>query len=363
MTAGVGVSKEVKDEAMRLYVEEDLSTAEVAQRLGMSQSWVSTLRKERGIAVRPRGRRLDHERIIRLYLDEGQTVADLAARERVDSTRIRQLLVDHGVRPVSISERLTKIDADQVRQLYVNERLTIPEVADRLGVSSSGVQQAMERHNISTRSAVALNVTRSELEAWLAEGLSNAEIAEQQGVTTWRITKKIRELGLRRPSAAPQHEAPPAGELVHKYVVEQQPITGLSEYYGTTHSTVRAWLHQAGVTINEGRQGTANRRDSDLTGQELQQLYIGQELTAAEIAAQIGVTKNVVLVMLHSNGIALRPPGAMRPGHQLPLLDRLHRDSTITDTLKRHNVPPRTGLWITCRALPKSTRVDARTDR
>ena len=218
---------------------------------------------------------------------------------------------------------------------------------------ASGVQQAMQRHNFTTRSAVALNVSRSELENCLAEGLSNAEIAEQHGVTTWRITKAIRELGLRRPNAAPQHEAPAESELIHKYVVEQQPIIALSECYGTTHSTVRAWLLQAGVTINESREGTANRRDSDLTGHELHKLYIGEKLTAAEIAAQIGVTKNVVLVMLHSNGIPVRPPGAIRPGHQVPLLDRLYQDSTITDTLKRHKVPTAPGYGSLAERFPK----------
>ena len=346
MVAGVGVSKEVEDEAMRLYVQEGLSHADVAKRVGMSESWVSTLRNKRGISCRPKGKPLDHRLIIRLYVDEGLTLRELAAHQRVDSTRIRKLLVDHGVRIVSIGERSTRIDVDQVRQLYVNDRLTIPQVAKKLKLSPSGVRNAMNRHGIPTRTAIPLNVSRSALEGHLGDGLSNEEIAKLYGVNTWRVTKLKRDHGLRRPNAAPVHEAPPAAELKQKYLAEQQSIIAISEHYGTTHSTVRAWLQKAGVSIGDDRPGTANRRDTDLTAKELHSLYVTQELTAADIAAQIGVTKKIVLVMLHGYGIPLRPPGGPRPGHPLPLLDRLYQDTTICETLRRHDVPLATNYGL-----------------
>ena len=338
-SGGEPIPTEVEIEAIRLYTEDHLTIAQVAQRVGMSTGWVGGRLRQNNVKVRSRGKVVDDELIVRRYSIEGKPMTAIGKEVGIAQPRVREILEANNIDIVPAGQRQTRIDVDEVRRLYVDERLTTSQIADTLDVSVSGIRSTMDRHGIKTRSNTPLTVTPTELQRHLDHGFSNTEIAAIHGVNTWAVTKRIRDLGLRRPTAAPQYEAPPDEELKNKYLVEKQTILAIAEHYGTTHSTIRDWLERIDVTIGIDRPGTANRRDRDLTRDQLKRMYLKEELTAAEIAAQIGVTKKVVLTMLHENGIALRPSGARRPGNPVPLLDQLYNDASITEALTRHAIP------------------------
>ena len=128
-------------ELRRLYEQQRLDPAEIAERFGVSSRTVRAWLRRLGIPLRPqperRGRPLPPTaaELRRRYLADGLTIAQLAARYGVGTSTVRGWLEHAGIprrppgRPSQAPSR-----AELVR-LYVAEGLSTTQIGQRYGVS------------------------------------------------------------------------------------------------------------------------------------------------------------------------------------------------------------------------------------
>jgi hypothetical protein len=118
----------------------------------------------------------------------------------------------------------------------------------------------------------------------------------------------------------------------------------IAQRYHTAPPKVRRWLEQAGIPV---RPRTTREQRTDLDAARLRELYTDREWTAAEIAAELDTSVQLVLRTLHDHGIPVRHAGARRtrrrsaePTATRPLAD-VYADPEITTVLRRHRIPRR----------------------
>jgi hypothetical protein len=129
-------------------------------------------------------------------------------------------------------------------------------------------------------------------------------------------------------------------ELERLYVTERRTMAQIATHYHATHATVRRWLTRLGIERRTApRDTTPNPDRHPIDPGELRHAYVQDGLTAVQIAADFGVSKNIVLDTLHAHRVPVRHPG---PSWAPPvvLLDALYADPAVTGALARHGIDP-----------------------
>ena len=130
------------NELRKLYVDEGLTTVEIAQRYDVTPGGVRARLVAAGVPMRSSRISLNDDEIRRLYVDEGWIMSEIADELGVTAGTVRNRLLAMGVklRPKSTPsrrgtpQRCAPSD-DEVRRLHVDEGLSVNTIASRLGVS------------------------------------------------------------------------------------------------------------------------------------------------------------------------------------------------------------------------------------
>ena len=298
------------------------------------------------------GEMVDIEQLRRLYVDEQWTTYQIADRVGMSPPQVWQMLTRAGVRmrQRGVQPRLAEKD---LRRWYEDEGLSTVEIARRTGMSSSGVHSALVRAGVPRRplGGPELAVDDQTLERlYVAERVELEELAARFKVAPWAVRRRLREAGIVRPAGTRpggDRPMPPHNELERHYVDERATLSELAARYEVAAPTVRRWLEAFGITVRPQPSSAGVRPTTApaLSRDELGELYVAQGLTAAQIARQLGVSKNIVTTALHAQRIPVRPPG---PSRRLPvvLLDALYDDPMVTAVLDRYGIhrQPQAGL-------------------
>lgn len=286
---------------------------------------------------------MDVTEMRRLYVDEQLSTTQIADRAGLSPATVWKRLVDAGVqmRQRGVQPQLSD---DELRHLYIEQRLSTLQIAARTGMSTSGVGSALQRAGIPRRGAGVLTVDDETLERlYVEERLDTDQLAARFNVAPYAVRRRLRAAGIHRPAGAPPGGFVPAEtELRHRYVDGQASLAELATHYRVPATTVRRWLELRGVPLRQvaASQGARARDPVRLSREELWELYVEQGLTATQIAEHVGATKNVITAALHTQRIPVRPSGPSRR-HPVVLLDALYADAAITAVLDRHGIPRR----------------------
>ena len=150
-------SKEIKEEAVRLYMDEGLSCDEITKRLdgGSRASIVRWVREIRGIGVRDNRNRkrlpVSDEQLKKEYMEDFDAISIIAARYDVSFMAVRNRLVDIGVEINGVGANRHRV-AGQISQrdreiyrLVKQEDRTQISLAAEYGISRQRVCQIMSR--------------------------------------------------------------------------------------------------------------------------------------------------------------------------------------------------------------------------
>jgi transposase len=127
-------------ELRRLYEQQRLTPAEIGERLGVSGRTIRTWLQRSGIALRPGWERRRHHlppadnELRRCYLDEGLTTAQLAARYEVSATTAKRWLDKAGIPRRAAGRSSRAPGSAELRRLYQEEGLSTTQIAQRYGV-------------------------------------------------------------------------------------------------------------------------------------------------------------------------------------------------------------------------------------
>jgi transposase-like protein len=129
----------------RLYVDEGLSLAAMAVRLGVVAQTVHNWLVAGGVARRPSPAKwradIDDGEIIRLYTQDGHTAVEIAQQLGCSASLVYGRLARRGVdrRPQAPRRRLG-LTAVELGQLYGDAGLSLRKLAERYGVSTRAVR-------------------------------------------------------------------------------------------------------------------------------------------------------------------------------------------------------------------------------
>ncbi len=150
-----------------LYTHDGLNARQIGQRMGCSPSTVYKMLANRGVKrrqyndyedlSRPASRSLTEEQVRQAtewYEVYGMTGTELGEMFLCAPTTVRRYLREAGcnMRPRGGSKRrLTLEQLDEVRNMYLNEKLSTGEMAERLGMTPSGIIGRLDRLDVKRR--------------------------------------------------------------------------------------------------------------------------------------------------------------------------------------------------------------------
>ena len=197
--------------------------------------------------------------------------------------------------------------------MYRAEPITASEIARRLGISSTQALAALHREKVELDPARHAAVNRA--------------------------------AGARRRGAVPSLSAGKAEWAVRYYRDEGWSYRMIGEHLEVSGAKVRAELQRRGIPAHPRRPiGPASRTArTEAPVDQVRKLYVESEWSAANVAAQLDSTINVVLRTGHAHGIPIRQGGGNSPAvtAAVAVIDSLYRDEQISEVLDRHAVPRR----------------------
>jgi len=237
-------------EICRLYIDEKLSTEEIANMLGIS-AWVVWSRlKKNGVVLRnyvdagvvawqrPGYRNkimkvLEDNRhcrslsedetalMIKKYVEEGKTVAQVSEEMHIDAyTKLRKLgLLRTASEALTLKcyGRVINIDENKIKTMYVDSKMPIGAIAKEIGVSPGPVHRAVNRLGIVRSKAEAANL-----------GWQNPE-----------VMKKYWESLRRKPNVEELH----VDEVIQEHFPQEFEYNGGYELGIAIERKVPDWVH------------------------------------------------------------------------------------------------------------------------
>jgi len=357
--------KERNQEIVRLYVEELLTVAEVGARLRLSPSGVWHILARAGVNRRKPGPRPTthlrerNDEIARAYAQEGLTLEGVGRRFGLSPSGVWHILARAGVNgrrggpPCGSRWRKWTRRNDEIARLYAERDLTLREIGERFGLTSSAVYYVLQKGGVSRRkpgprptagSPGQLRERNHEIaRLYVEEGLSPQELGARFGLGDERIRQIVRRprerevarlyaeerltvegfgarfaltrgrvrqilggvgVGLRRASSGP---APPPhlkerdGEIARLYAERDLTLREIGERFGLTRERVRQIAGRAGLAPAAGVKRKRN--------QEIIRLYVEEGLAASGVGARLGMTKSAVFRVLERAGVPRRSGG------------------------------------------------------
>lgn len=319
----------ITDDQVRSLLDHGLRVAEIAAELGVTDSSVLDRMRANGWTGpprRPRGPSRNAppppkvESLRQLYVNEGLSVGDVALRLGQSRGRVTAALD-----PARIPRRCPgwtdgnppdPISRGVIINLYLNDGSTVREVAAALATTTTRVNAALRRHGIPRRPELQkaprpLKLDRTKLtELYVTRRQDDDEIGSRYGVPAYRVLMRRRELGVHRPPAPPPHPEPPVmppAEDLHRWHVTEGRTL---EQIARQHHTTRDTVRRWLQTAGVSVQPrTSKEQRKHLDPVLLRELYLDREWSATEIAADLDTTVHLVLRTLHEHGIPVRKGG------------------------------------------------------
>src|SRR5581483_1856512 len=338
----------------RPWADERRSVPEIADHFGVPADWVRAELARHAISRPrrpPRGLTpLTAKDLEDLYVRRGLTAAQIAGRVGGSPTRVVEALERAGIprRPRNWRPGVPELSRELLVELYVNQGLSSRAIAARVGGSDQRVLDALRRHGIPVRprwqSAPPPAVkTRRLRTLYVDQRRSEAEIAALYATNAWQVRQQLGALGIRRPVSPPHPPPgprPPRKVLEDLYLTQRLDSETIARRFRTSAPVVRSWLRQTGIPVPPR---TTRATRTDLPATRLEELYIGQGMTIAEVAETLGVSHHLARRALHDHGIPVRRggPQSWRTQGATQVLAELYGDPDVAALLARHGIPAR----------------------
>lgn len=218
------VVKKLKDKAWlrEQYVQNRQSTTEIAYELDISSTTVTKWLRTHDIQIRDSvlteaalNRLRDDEWMYRRYVKERASTTEIASQLDCSTTTVSKWLSEHKITVRSQQEsKLPKEavgklqDDDWLQEQYINQRRTLSEIGEELGVSGVAVGLRLETHGIESREP----------------GESRLD---QKAIRYLRDADWLRE----------------------QYIENERGTVDIAEEIGAAGSTVRDWLRDHNIEI------------------------------------------------------------------------------------------------------------------
>jgi transposase len=204
----------------------------------------------------------DRKELAELYYDKGFTIQEIAVIEGLSLSAMVSVFQELGLSKERTSRKPEEnpwSDEELMRQLYVDEQMSIQEVADHLDCHRSTIKEWLCKHDIEIR------------ESSFYDGKECSSNSLNNSNRPWEDTELLKE----------------------KYVEQGKGMKQIADEWDTTQATVKRSLQIKDIEIRQPR-GKGDRpkpwRDEDT----LRELYDEKGMTQVEMANELGCSNNTI---------------------------------------------------------------------
>ncbi len=149
---------------------------------------------------------------------------------------------------------MTTPEIDLLKRLYVDEAMTISQIAARIGVAAQTVHNRLVAAEIPRRpspSTPRVDVRDAEIRRlYVGQQLSAVQIAAHLGCGTSTVYSRLAGLGIaRRSTSGSRSVRPPDDELRQLYEVEGQSLRQIAQRFQVTPQAVHGWVRAADIDL------------------------------------------------------------------------------------------------------------------
>ena len=139
-----------REDLIRMYVDEDLTVGEIAQKTGTTRQTVYNTMERYGVPrqKKSRIRRLFDEQQVRDMMSSNMTTTEAAAALDVSPSTLRSYIKEKNIktRNERYAEALTE---ENLQKWYIEENQSLMEIANRLGCNYNTVSHACKKFGLS----------------------------------------------------------------------------------------------------------------------------------------------------------------------------------------------------------------------
>jgi transposase len=254
----------------------------------------------------------DTDRLGRLYVDEQMTISQIAASLDVAPQTVHNRLVAaHIPRRPSPSTPRTDITDDAIRRLYIDRRWSAAKIAEHFSCGTSTVYTRLDRMGVAHRPARPRQDARpgdDELRRLYAtDGLSVRQLADRFKVSAQAVHGWVTAAGIDRRPPGGTAPAIDIDELIEQYLAGRSGLE-LAHHFRCSPATIYRRLEDAGID---------RRQPSPAIDRTRLAAALADGLSAPDIAAQLDVSVTAVCRALrrehlHTATQAVRQRSAQR---------------------------------------------------
>jgi DNA-directed RNA polymerase specialized sigma24 family protein len=302
-------------EALReLYAEQGMTMAEIGERYGCHETTVLRWLREFGISTRNPGaecsdtRLDDPDELRRLHHDERLTAEEIADRLGCNRKTVLRRLREFDIPARSRPTNNCGLTESTLAEWYINQRLTAGEIGNRVGCSAGAILDRLRRFDIPVRTQGAPEAVadaNSLRQLYTDERLTVAEIADETECHTSTVRRHLRtnDIAVRPPGpdTGVREKLEDTDLLRELYVDLGQSAGSIGERFGCGGETVLRWLKRHEIPIRQPGSQTPWPRLEDES--YLRQQYIEKDRLTGEIAEDVGCEPATVRRWLHIHDI------------------------------------------------------------
>lgn len=203
-----------------------------------------------------------------------------------------------------------KITEDELRELYYEEKLPLQQVAEELGVGVGDVAEAMMEFGLERRADMEEDRPwRDEerlREMYVENNMSMAAVADELGCTPmtiqhWLEKFDLKEEGINQPPNRDQegsYEWRDEEKMREMYEERGMSITEMAEEMDCAYSTISKWFDKHGIERYEWRDE-----------EKMRELYVEKGMSVEEIARELDCAPSTVEKWLDEHGIEREQKG------------------------------------------------------
>jgi len=144
-----------EEELRRMYWDEEMSQAQMADALGCSWNSIQRRMAEYGIPNRRSPIPISQDVLQNLYLDQKKSAIEIAVMYRCGTSSIHRLMVKYNIsaRSSTESQRRLNISEAEIKELYLNKKLSSDRIGNKLGCDGETVRKYLKKYGIPRRPA------------------------------------------------------------------------------------------------------------------------------------------------------------------------------------------------------------------
>ena len=297
-------------EHLEALCAEGLTITEMAERLGCSPTTAYKYIHKYGLATRSSKLNISREELEKLYVQE-LTPKEMAEHFGCHPITIRKYMRQYGFISDSDTKTRSRFNISRKELEALNaEGLTPTKIAQRFGCSKNTIRRFLDKYDlIINEDPPKFELNREKLQALCDEGLSQTQIAERIGCCQGTISNYLRKYGLVTRFQAiynRRFDVISRDELKRLYA-EGLTVKQIAERFGYSPSSIAKLMRKYGLAIRT----FGDYKRIDISREKLEKLY-AEGLTTEEIGQRLGYSQSIVYNRMREYGIPLRSAAESR---------------------------------------------------